>query len=40
VGVTQVLSKICRDNREHAPGDSDDDLPMWPKPPDRTVLGY
>lgn len=36
----QVLSEIWRDNREHTPGDSDDDLLMWPKPPDRTVLGH
>ena len=36
----QVLSEIWRANREHTPGDSDDDLLMWPKPPDRTVLGH
>jgi len=36
----QVLSEIWRDNREHAPGDSDDALLMWPKPFDRTVLGH
>jgi hypothetical protein len=36
----QVLSEIWRQNREHAPGDSDKPLLMWPKPMDRTVLGH
>jgi hypothetical protein len=35
----QVLSEIWRDNREHTPGDTPQDLLMWPQPPDRTVLG-
>jgi hypothetical protein len=36
----QVLSEIWRANRERAPGETDKDLLMWPKPYDRTVLGH
>jgi hypothetical protein len=36
----QVLSGIWRANREHAPGETDQDLLMWPRPYDRTVLGH
>jgi len=36
----QVLSEIWRANREHTPGDGDDDLLDWGQPPDRTVLGF
>lgn len=36
----QVLSEIWRANREHTPGDTDEDLLDWPQPPDRTVLGF
>ena len=35
----QVLSEIWRANRERAPGETDQDLLMWPTPYDRTVLG-
>lgn len=36
----QVLSEIWRQNRERAPGEGDDDLLNWPKPWDRTILGW